>query len=47
MGWTADQWIEWLRRGPSDPAPNWRGLNDAADAIAAELAKLRKERDAK
>lgn len=39
--WTAERWCEWLRRSRTDPSPDWRGLNDAADAISKELARLR------
>lgn len=40
--WSADDWVQWLRRGPDDQVPHWTGLRDAADAIAAELARLRR-----
>ena len=39
--WNAERWCEWLRRSRTDPSPDWRGLNDAADAIGKELARLR------
>lgn len=39
--WGADEWVRWLRRGPDDQRPSWQGLNDAADAIEAELRRLR------
>ncbi len=39
--WTADQWLAWLRRGPKDALPSYHGLNDCADALAAEIARLR------
>lgn len=39
--WTAERWCEWLRRNRTQPAPDWRALNDAADAIGKELARLR------
>jgi hypothetical protein len=37
--WTAEQWLQWLRRGPSDPIPSRHGLNDCADALEAFLAE--------
>lgn len=39
--WNAERWCEWLRRNRTQPAPDWRALNDAADAIGKELARLR------
>ena len=39
--WTAEQWLQWLRRGPSDPIPSRHGLNDCAAALEQEVARLR------
>jgi len=41
--WTAEQWLQWLRRGPSDPLPSRHGLNDCADALEQEVLRLRAE----
>lgn len=35
--WTPEQWLQWLRRGPSDPLPSRHGLNDCADALQGFL----------
>ena len=40
-GWDALQWVAWLRRGPTDPAPSWQGLRDCADALQEEVESLR------
>jgi hypothetical protein len=39
--WTSDRWLEWLRRSDSDPLPSRHGINDCADALTKELARLR------
>ena len=39
--WDADEWVAWLRRGPTDPTPSWKGLSDCANEIQAEIERLR------
>jgi hypothetical protein len=43
--WTAEQWLQWLRRGPSAPLPSRQGLNDCADALAKAIKNLRRLED--
>jgi hypothetical protein len=39
--WSAERWIEWLRRGPKDLVPHWSGLCACADALEAALREAR------
>lgn len=41
--WDAHAWLAWLRREPSAPIPSRAGLNDCADALQAEIERLRAE----